>query len=133
MKYFACMARRIGVALALSVFSFSSQTVLAQDGADDAVEEVVVTGSRIRQNPLDARTPVQILTAEDMKASGDVSIGDFLQRLPIAGSSINRSNNASGNLGFPPDGAGVGAGADISIIEVARGDQTFRFRFRLNG
>ncbi len=111
MKYRARVARGLGVALALSVFSFSSQTAFAQDDGAEAVEEVVVTGSRIRQNPLDARTPVQIMTAEDMAASGDVSIGDFLQRLPIAGSAINRSNNASGNLGFPPDGAGIGAGS----------------------
>ena len=112
MKYRSVIARGASVALALSVFSIGSQTALAQDeGAEEAVEEVVVTGSRIRQNPLDARTPVQVMTAEDLIASGDVSIGDFLQRLPIAGSAINRSNNASGNLGFPPDGAGIGAGS----------------------
>ena len=78
---------------------------------EEAVEEVVVTGSRIRQNPLDERTPVQSLSAEDMKVSGQVSVADFLQRLPISGSAINRNNNSSGNLGFPPDGAGIGAGA----------------------
>ena len=112
MKYLVLIVRGISVALVLSVFSINSQTAFAQGAAaDKAVEEVVVTGSRIRQNPLDARTPVQVLTAEDMKASGDVSIGDFLQRLPIAGSAINRSNNASGNLGFPPDGSGIGAGS----------------------
>jgi iron complex outermembrane receptor protein len=46
-----------------------------------------------------------------MKVSGQVSVADFLQRLPISGSAINRNNNSSGNLGFPPDGAGIGAGA----------------------
>ena len=35
--------------------SISAQTVL---------EEVVVTGSRIRQNPLDNRTPIQTFTEE---------------------------------------------------------------------
>lgn len=99
-------------ALAVSLIAVPVPQAAAQSsGADEAVEEVVVTGSRIRQNPLDARTPVQILSAEDMETSGDVSLGDFLQRLPISGSAINRSNNASGNLGFPPDGAGVGAGS----------------------
>jgi iron complex outermembrane receptor protein len=79
--------------------------------AQEEVEEVVVTGSRIRQNPLDKTTPVQTLSAEDMETSGQVSLGEFLQRLPIAGSGINRNNNSSGNLGFPPDGSGIGAGA----------------------
>jgi len=90
--------------------TFSTPTI-AQDTTVDEFEEVVVTGSRIRQNPLEAQNPVQILSAADMDASGQVSVADFLQRLPIAGSAINRTNNSSGNLGFPPDGSGIGAGA----------------------
>ena len=84
---------------------------IAQDSDTETVEEVVVTGSRIRQNPLEAASPVQILSAEDVDQSGQLSIADFLQRLPISGSAINRTNNSSGNLGFPPDGSGIGAGA----------------------
>ncbi len=34
-----------------------------------------------------------------------------MQKLPISGSAINRTNNSSGNLGYPPDGGGIGAGA----------------------
>lgn len=83
----------------------------AQDADMEEFEEVVVTGSRIRQNPLEAANPVQILSSEDIEQSGQVSVADFLQRLPIAGSAINRTNNSSGNLGFPPDGSGIGAGA----------------------
>lgn len=76
-----------------------------------APEEVIVTGSRIRQNPVERVAPVQTATAADIDRSGEVAVADYLQRLPIAGSAINRSNNASGNLGFPPDGGGIGAGA----------------------
>ncbi len=90
--------------------TFATPTI-AQDTAVDEFEEVVVTGSRIRQNPLEATNPVQVLSAADIDASGQVSVADFLQRLPIAGSAINRTNNSSGNLGFPPDGSGIGAGA----------------------
>jgi iron complex outermembrane receptor protein len=75
------------------------------------VEEVIVTGSRIRQNPVERAAPVQMATAGDIDRSGEISVADYLQRLPISGSAINRSNNASGNLGFPPDGGGIGAGA----------------------
>lgn len=74
-------------------------------------EEVVVTGSRIRQNPVERVAPLQTATAADIDRSGEISVADYLQRLPISGSAINRSNNASGNLGFPPDGGGIGAGA----------------------
>jgi outer membrane receptor protein involved in Fe transport len=91
-----------------------SAPVLAQDqetAEAGALEEVIITGSRIRQNPLEVRTPVQFINEADIDATGTLSVGDYLQRLPISGSSINRMNNSSGNLGFPPDGSGIGAGA----------------------
>jgi iron complex outermembrane receptor protein len=77
----------------------------------EALDEVVITGSRIRQNPLEERLPVLSVSSDDYAASGATSIADFVQRLPISGSAINRTNNSSGNLGFPPDGGGIGAGA----------------------
>ncbi len=110
MKSLISPAQATFAALAFTALAMPIPEASAQSD-DESVEEIVVTGSHIRQNPLDARTPVQILTAEDISDSGAISIGDFLQRLPIAGSAINRTNNASGNLGFPPDGAGVGAGS----------------------
>jgi len=79
--------------------------------SQEALGEVVVTGSRIRQSPLEERLPVLSVSAEDYEASGATSIADFVQKLPIAGSAINRTNNSSGNLGYPPDGGGIGAGA----------------------
>src|SRR5687767_8222910 len=79
--------------------------------AAEQPEEVIVTGSRIRQSPVERAAPVQTATAADIDRSGEVSVADYLQRLPISGSAINRSNNSSGNLGFPPDGGGIGAGA----------------------
>ncbi|RMF15881.1 MAG: TonB-dependent receptor [Alphaproteobacteria bacterium] len=83
-----------------------------QQAADDEeLEQIVVTGSRIRRSPLETPQPVMTLTAEDIDKTGQVSLGEFLQRLPVAGSAINRANNSSGNLGFPPDGGGIGAGA----------------------
>jgi iron complex outermembrane receptor protein len=75
------------------------------------LEEVVVTGSRIRQDPLEQRLPVLTLGTEDYRASGATSLAEFVQNLPISGSAINRTNNSSGNLGYPPDGGGIGAGA----------------------
>lgn len=95
------------IAVLVAVATSAASPVFAQE----AVEEVVVTGSRIRQNPLEARSPVQVLTSEDIEQSGFVGLGDYLQSLPIAGSSINRTNNSAGNLGFPPDGSGTSTGA----------------------
>lgn len=99
----------IGGAAGLSA-ALASTASLAQE-PQGALDEVVITGSRIRQNPLEERLPVLSVDAEEFKQSGAVSIADFVQRLPISGSAINRTNNSSGNLGYPPDGGGIGAGA----------------------
>ena len=90
--------------------AFGALPAMAQN-ADDAEDTIVVTGSRIHQNPLDAKSPVQNLSTEDLDRTGLTSTADILQRLPISGSAINTTNNSSGNLGFPPDGSGIGAGA----------------------
>jgi iron complex outermembrane receptor protein len=96
--------------LILGATGFS--TVLAQqEGEQLEQEEVVVTGSRIRQDPLAERLPVLTLSQQDIEATGATSLADFVQRLAISGSAINRTNNSSGNLGYPPDGGGIGAGA----------------------
>ena len=110
MKTATPLARAIRLAISgaagLSA-AFASTATLSQE----ELQEVVITGSRIRQNPLEERLPVLSVSDDDYLASGATSIADFIQRLPISGSAINRTNNASGNLGFPADGGGIGAGA----------------------
>ena len=73
--------------------------------------EIVITGSRIRRNPLDLDAPRVFLDSQDIAKTGLNSINDVLQRLPSSGGGLNSKFNASGNLGNPPDGGGVGAGA----------------------
>jgi iron complex outermembrane receptor protein len=79
--------------------------------AGKAGEEIVITGSRIRRNPLDLDAPRVFLDQSDIQKTGLNSVNDVLQRLPSAGGGLNSRFNNSGNLGNPPDGAGVGAGA----------------------
>ena len=60
------------------------------------MEEVVVTGSRIRRKDLTTPAPVTVLNRESVQASGKVSIGDFLQSLPEQGNAINTAVNNGG-------------------------------------
>ena len=113
MKTLTPLARAIRIAIGGAAGLTAALTAapgFTQDQAG-ALDEVVITGSRIRQNPLEERLPVLTVGADDYAASGATSIADFVQKLPIAGSAINRMNNSSGNLGYPPDGGGIGAGA----------------------
>jgi iron complex outermembrane receptor protein len=79
-------------------------------------EEIVVTGSRIRRDPLDQPSPVITVDAESIQRTGLSSVADVLQRLPSAAGGLNSKVNNSGNIGNPPDGGGVGAGsAEIDL------------------
>ena len=73
--------------------------------------EIVVTGSRIRRDPLSQDAPIVFVGQEDIAKTGLNSINDVLQRLPSSGGGLNSKFNNSGNLGNPPDGGGVGAGS----------------------
>jgi len=78
--------------------------------------EIVITGSRIRRNPLDLDAPRVFVDQQDIAKTGLSSINDVLQRLPSSGGGLNGKFNNSGNLGNPPDGGGVGAGsAEIDL------------------
>jgi iron complex outermembrane recepter protein len=72
---------------------------------------IVVTGSRIRRDPLDQDQPVVFVDRADMDRTGLISAAEILQRLPSSGGALNSRFNNSGNFGNPPDGGGVGAGA----------------------
>lgn len=101
----------ISAAVALPLATISSTQVFAQSSATDTLEEVVVTGSRIRRNPLAEASPVINIDLEQLDQSGLTNIGQALQQLPITGSAVNSRFNVPGNSGFPQDGSGIGAGA----------------------
>src|SRR6476469_6490443 len=85
--------------------------------------EIVITGSRIRHNPLDLDAPRVFVDQADIQKTGLNSVNDVLQRLPSAGVGANSHFNNSGKLGNPPNGAGVGAGAaevDLRYLGPAR-------------
>jgi iron complex outermembrane receptor protein len=111
MKFLLPIAKGLGLALVLSVFALPDQVAIAQDvGDDDALEEVVVTGSRIRRDPLNEATAIMDIGSEKLDQTGFTNLGEALQNLPITGSAPNAQFNVPGNSGFPQDGAGIGAG-----------------------
>lgn len=75
------------------------------------IEEVVVTGSRIRYDVSDAHQLAIGVDADSAERTGLTALGDILARLPVSGAALNTRFNSSGNFGFPADGGGIGAGA----------------------
>ena len=69
--------------------------------------DIIVTGSRIRQNPLEQRAPVIVVDQAALAQTGLTAVADVLQRLPSAAGGLNTKVNNSGNIGNPQDGGGV--------------------------
>ncbi len=117
-------AAPVSLALAICLLA-TGNAALAQDAApqaaaEDSGSEIIVTGSRIRQDPLNQDSPVIRLDQDALAQSGLSSVADILQRLPSASGGLNSKVNNSGNLGNPPDGGGVGAGsAEIDLRYLA--------------
>lgn len=112
MKHLNSLAGGFCISLALTLSMATTQDALAQQAeAEEVVDEVVVTGSRIRKSPLDESAPILQISKQDIERSGLTSLGDYLQRLSSSGGALNTRFNSSGNFGFPPDGGGIGAGA----------------------
>ena len=100
-----------------------AQQTPATASEPDSADDIVVTGSRIRRDPLSQDSPITFVDQGDIAKTGLSSVNDVLQRLPSAGGGINGKFNNSGNLGNPPSGAGVGAGAaeiDLRYLGSAR-------------
>src|SRR5713226_1782971 len=84
------------------------------------VEEIVVTGSRIRRKDLTTPAPITVITKDAIQASGKVSIGDFLQTLPEQGNAINTSFNNGGDGATRVSLRGLGAARTLVLLNGRR-------------
>ncbi|MBS0384128.1 MAG: TonB-dependent receptor plug domain-containing protein, partial [Proteobacteria bacterium] len=91
--------------------AFGGQAFAQNNTTSDQDQTIIVTGSRIHTDPLTNRQPVTQLSEDDIARTGLAATADVRQRLPGSGGGLNTRNNNSGNIGNPPDGGGVGAGA----------------------
>ena len=111
--------------LTLGLFSMPSfaQEAEAQE-ADADVEEIVITGSRIKRTSNEnAPTPMVTLGAEQIELTGSINVYDIMNELPQAGEGTSRGNtnftvNSSGlqtvNL------RGLGSGRTLTLVNGRR-------------
>jgi iron complex outermembrane receptor protein len=83
-----------------------------------AVEEVIVTGSRIKRDGFTASTPVSVINADDIKLSGDVNIEDMLSKSPQFVASMNGGASANTVPGGTADVNLRGFGATRNLVLV---------------
>lgn len=92
---------------ALSAPAYAQVQSQALEGADEKVEKIQVTGSRIARSSAQMTTPTTVIDAEAIELSGVKNIGDLLNQMPalldgVSGSTINDNatgGNSIGNAG----------------------------------
>jgi len=84
------------------------------------VEEITVTGTRVRRKDLNTPAPVTVLSREQVIASGKISIGDFLQALPEQGNAINAAVNNGGEGSTRVDLRSLGSNRTLVLVNGRR-------------
>lgn len=103
--------------------AFAQQTAAPQN-ADEAttVEEIVVTGSRIRRSGTQTPTPTTIINAETIRNSGVSELADLVNEIPsLFVSQNNQTSNQQGNAGLNAlDLRGLGAERTLVLVNGRR-------------
>jgi outer membrane receptor protein involved in Fe transport len=115
--------------IAASAPAFAQQlpgvTVQGQsDQEATEIDEVVVTGSRIRRDPTNAPTPLITVSREDLLSTGQSTVIDYLATIPALSNSVVPSDTTGSNLG---DGGlslanlrSLGSGRTLTLINGRR-------------
>ncbi len=75
-------AVRLALGLSAGTLALGMSTgAVAQDDSLEELEEIVVTGSRIKRADLDSANPVTILDRTDILAAGVTDVGMLLKRI----------------------------------------------------
>ncbi|WP_183255763.1 TonB-dependent receptor domain-containing protein [Brevundimonas basaltis] len=100
-------------------------TVTGQQGQEATeIEEVVVTGSRIRRDPVNSPTPLIQVEREDLLSTGQATVIDYLATIPALSNSLVPSDTTGSNLN---DGGlefanlrSLGSGRTLTLIDGRR-------------
>jgi outer membrane receptor protein involved in Fe transport len=110
--------------MAASAPAFAQQAPAGQDPEATTVEEIVVTGSRIRRDPATAPTPLIQVQREQLLETGLATVVDYLATIPALSNSLVPSDTTGSNLN---DGGlefanlrSLGSGRTLTLVDGRR-------------
>jgi iron complex outermembrane receptor protein len=110
--------------LALSAALVIPGGALAQTSDDDGateLEEVVVTGSRIKRSDTSSISPITVLSDEDLAVSGNLTLENFIQDMPAVnggdfGAGVNNGNPGIASVSL----RGLGPNRTLTLVNGKR-------------
>ncbi|MBX9576839.1 MAG: TonB-dependent receptor [Caulobacteraceae bacterium] len=116
-----------GTTILAGVMAIAAAPAYAQDAQDPEateVEEIVVTGSRIRRDPTTAPTPLIQVQREQLLETGLATVVDYLATIPALSNSLVPSDTTGSNLN---DGGlefanlrSLGSGRTLTLVDGRR-------------
>ncbi|WOH37633.1 TonB-dependent receptor [Thalassotalea fonticola] len=101
----------------ISANAFAAEEVTAEE----EVERIEVTGSRIKRTDMEAASPISVFTAEDIAVSGVSTVEGFIKSIPAMNGGQIGSNVNNGNRGFATASLrGLGDGRTLILINGRR-------------
>ncbi|GAA5219324.1 TonB-dependent receptor domain-containing protein [Corallincola platygyrae] len=133
------LATAVRLAMVGGAFA-SAATAVPAFAADEEVERIEVTGSRIKRTDLETASPVSIISAQDLMDKGITRIDDALRQMTSTAGAALGTNVNNGSVGkaeanmrglgsertlvlvngrrFPMSGTGANASVDLNNIPV---------------
>lgn len=95
--------------------------VPAQDAAgQDTIEEIVVTGSRIKRRDFSSPSPITTIGADEIAFSGQSTLEETLNQLPQMAPDFGRTTNNPGNGTARMNLRGLGPGRTLVMLNARR-------------
>ena len=101
-----------------SLLGLSAVAVAEEDEA--VIEEVVVTGSRIKRRDFVSNSPVATLDAREIELTNTVNVESLLNTLPQLVPALDRTSNNPGNGTATVDLRGLGASRTLVLMNGTR-------------
>lgn len=102
--------------LALAAMSTGVSPAFAQEEAASGGEEILVTGSRIAREDLNAPSPVSSVDSEQLTLTNTVNTEDFLNDLPQLVPAFDSTSNNPGDGTARIDLRGLGTGRTLVLV-----------------
>lgn len=119
-----CSSALAFVTLAGAAAAQTAPATTAQEPETTEVEEVVVTGSRIRRDPANAPTPVIQVTGEQLRETGQSTMIDYLATIPALSTSFVPSDTTGNGLNDGglslPNLRALGANRTLTLVDGLR-------------
>jgi iron complex outermembrane recepter protein len=115
-KALLCSAANLVAVAVIAPHAMAQQ----KPAAEESLESIVVTGSRIARPNLEGTSPVQVVTAEEFRTSGTVNVEQLLNTLPQIVPGITAFTNNGGGGVATVNLRNVGSSRTLVLVDGIR-------------